>query len=213
MKKLWHLIWIYSRIEQLLNKKLKINQIALHRFQSIWNKMSLNHYQIRIHKTWIIIQICHLQHLELNQIKFWINLNNKKILRIIKLCLKNQIHKMRKRDHIAWKCDQDFSRVSTVHLQRLNSNLRKLIQANYKMQHRKDLNQLQRKRWRRILLNQTLKLMEPHSTFWKRSFQTWELITKKLAIILLVTRPSDHSLSLVSKERKLRNRLELQKLL
>jgi hypothetical protein len=161
--------------------------------------MSLNHCQIKIHKTWILIQICHHQLLELNQIKFWINLNNKKILRIIKLCLKNQIHKKRKRDHIAWKCDQDFSKVSTVHLQRLNSNLRKPIQANYKMQHRKDLNLLQRKRWRRILLNQTLKLMEPHSTFWKPSFQTWELITKKLAIILLVIRPSDHSLSLVSK--------------
>ena len=179
MRKLWHLKWICSRIERQLDERLKINQIALLRFQSIWNKMSLNLYQTKIQMIWIIIQICQLQLLELSQIKFWIKLNNQK-LRIIKLYLRNQIHKVSKKDHIAWKCDLDFSKVSTVHFQRLNSNLRKLTRANKKMQHREDRNLLQRKRWRRILINQTLMLTELHSTFWKRSFQTLVLITKKL---------------------------------
>lgn len=158
MRKLWLLSWICSRIDRKLGKRLKINLIALHRFQSIWNKTSLNLCLIKILKTWIIIQISHLQLLELNQIKFWVILINQEKLRIIKLYLRNQIHKMRRRDHIAWKCDQGFSKVSMVRWQRLNSSLRKLIQTNWRIKHLKEINLLQREHWRRMLISQTLKL-------------------------------------------------------
>lgn len=212
MRKLWLLSWICSRIERKLGRKLKINLIAHLRFQSIWNKTSLNLCLIKILKTWIIIQISHLQLLESKQIKFWVNLINQEKLRIIKLCLKNQIHKMRRRDHTAWKCDQGFSKVSMVHWQRLNFNLKKLIQTNRRTKSLKELNLPQREHWRRILTNQTLKLTEePLSTFWKPGFQTSELITKKLAITLQGIRRSDHSLSWVNRGQKHLNKLGLQK--